>query len=99
MDHVTMAAFTDELSKIAGVGGFLVKGIKAWGSSARGAGKLGLGTALKRHGGAIKKLYQSGAGQGGVWGGVKRVAQSPYGAMGAVAAVPAGAFIAGRASK
>lgn len=86
MNMYTRDALFDELEKIdkeAGVGSFLAKGFKSLGSTAKNIGRKG---ALKGHGSNIKGLYQAGAkGKGGVWGGVKRVAGSPYGQMGAAA--------------
>lgn len=113
--EITMTAFSDEIEKIAqaemekaaGIGDFLIKGIKGWQSAARQAAKAATpagvaaqaaGSARKvgrtwgSHPGLIKKIYQKGARQGGegikgVWGGVKRVAKSPYGAMAGTAGV------------
>lgn len=85
-NRVVMAAFEDELEKIAeaelektaGWTSFLSKGFKNLGT----IGKRSLG----QHKDLITKLYQRGAkGGGGVWGGIKQVARSPYGSMAAAA--------------
>lgn len=106
-DEITMAAFSDEIEKIAqaemekaaGIGDFFMKGIKGWQSAARGAAQAAKHPGVVRRGatqgkswgshfGTIKKMYQQGANKGGgVWGGVKRVAKSPYGAMAGTAGV------------
>ena len=93
MNEITLAAFNDELEAItkeAGIGSFLMKGLRGFKSSAKGVKQLGFKKSMGRHGQAIKGMYQRG---GGGWGGVKQVAKSPYGAMAAVgagaAAVPA----------
>jgi len=71
------------------------------GVAARAAGSARLpGRTWGSHPGLIKKIYQRGARQGGeglrgVWGGVKGVAKSPYGAMAGTAGV--GALAAGGA--
>jgi hypothetical protein len=91
MNEVMLAAFTDELDQItkeAGIGSLVMKGLRGWRGAAKGftSGSRSLGS----HGASISKLYRQGAkgapGMKGVLGGVKRVARSPYGAMGAVAA-------------
>lgn len=89
MNHVTMAAFADELSKIAGVGGFLAGGLKGWGKVLSGKAS---GKGLKR---LTTSAYRRGAagqtGAKGVWGGVKGVAKSQIGQMAGAAAIPVGA--------
>lgn len=82
-----------EMDKTAGIGSFFAKGIRGWQSAAKGAAKAAKhpgvlkpgaaqGKSWGSHFGSIKKMYQQGANRGGgVWGGVKRVAKSPYGAM------------------
>jgi hypothetical protein len=95
---VIAAAFEDELEKIgmaelektAGIGSFLMKGIKGWQGAAKGAAQAAKGAGGRTWGshlGSIKKMYQQGAKKGGMWGGVKRVAKSPYGAMAGTAGV------------
>lgn len=96
---IVVAAFEDELSKIAtvelekvaGIGDFLMKGIRGWGAAAKGARAAAAGVKGAKgwgsHFGSIGKLYQQGANKGGIWGGVKRVAQSPYGAMAGTAGI------------
>ena len=101
MDEYTKAAFFEELDMIhkeAGIGSFVGKGFASLGKTVKGlAGrgqKGGVSAAFKGHGGNIKGLYQAGAKApnkagkaSGMWGGVKRVAQSPYGQMAAAGGV------------
>ena len=82
MDNATRNAFYDEFEKIgaikeSGVMSFLSKGFRNLGN----VGKKSLG----QHKRSVSKLYQKGAKSGGKWGGVKQVAKSPYGSMGAAA--------------
>jgi hypothetical protein len=90
-NQIVIAACADELEKIAGIGNFLIKGIKGWQGAFSGAANAAKGIKGAKswgsHVGTIKKLYGQGASKGGWWGGVKRVARSPYGAMGATAGI------------
>jgi hypothetical protein len=93
-NEIAAAAFADELEKIAqatmekqaGLGSFVMRGIKGWQGAAAKASKAAQGLKGGRTWGShldvMKKLYTRGAKQGGGWwGGVKGVAKSPYGAM------------------
>lgn len=97
-DEITMSAFHNELEKIGGLGKFLIKGIRGWqstiGRAGASAGKRQL--TLSKHKDLVKKLYTRGAKDGGgVWGGVKGVARSPYGAMAGTAAIGGAAAYGG----
>lgn len=91
-DHndITMNAFHDELEKLGGLGKFLMKGVRGWqsaiGRAGASSGKRQL--TLGKHKGLVKKLYTRGAKDGGgVLGGIKGVARSPYGAMAGTAGI------------
>jgi len=82
MTEQMLRAFAEEVAEIqkeAGVGSFLAKGFKGLGSAVSGARRVGAGTALKRHGGAIKGLWQK--------GGLKALGKSGYGSMAAATGV------------
>lgn len=77
-NETTLTGFNDEMEKIGGIGSVLSKGFKNLGT----VGKRSLG----QHKNLITKLYQRGAkGGGGVMGGLKGLAKSPYGSMAAAA--------------
>ena len=77
LNKVTVAAFADELKKIGGVMSFLSKGFKNLGTVGR--------RSMSGHGDLVKKIYQRGAKKGGILGGVKGLAKSPYGSTAAAA--------------
>lgn len=78
MDEQTMKAFADEMEKISGIGSFLASGFRSLGT----IGKRSWG----QHKDILKKLWERGQrGGGGTWGGIKQIAKSPYGRMGAAA--------------
>jgi hypothetical protein len=88
-DDITMAAFDDELEKIAqyrlgktaGVGDYLIGGVKALGRLAgKGGSRVSLG-GLKRHG---MMSYRK---AGGGWKGVKAFANAPVGQAATVAGI------------
>jgi len=92
MNEIMSAAFFDELDQIqkeAGLGSFLIKGIKGLGKAKAGVKDVGIRKTLGQHGRNIQSAWKRGTShvgaegpkKGGFWGGVKEVAGTPEAAM------------------
>lgn len=112
MNEIMTAAFFKELENIqkeAGLGSFLIKGIKGLGGVGKTVKELGVRGALKQHGKGVKGAWKRGVSpvgaegpkRGGWWEGAKEVARTPEAAMagtaglGGLAAYGAGKAVLG----